>query len=545
MICIAAVLMIVVSFWIVLPLSAGTGPDQFAQYHPTSDPKRHQPSPNMQYPRSAPSAPTGAPAVKGTPSSTSQTRSVRQSPRVTSRSSTSSAKVKSVPSSTSQAQSVKQSSRVTSRPPANSATAKSTPSSTSQTRSTPTSPGGTSQGSATSAQAKSSGSAPAASSSTPGSTSSSSQSTRGLDPARRYGEALTQGMYDPKGVPGSTPGGGSTAASGKTSQSSKPSADPAKGNSSWAQPSKTSADPTKGSTSWTPTKTGGATSGPGATGPEAHHHRTGGATSGSGATGPEAHHHPTPGVSNAPYAPGFSGPQRWSPPLLDPGLRPGSFPSASQPPPGYLGPNASGPAPGDPTLPPGNMIAGGDDEARAEAAAAATTAITPDDDPAVFKLFGKDGTVKVIGELESQAASSRQLANQFTEAADTMLANFRNKNGDITKEDLDKMKAYATAGGFRSQAFLNSPPEVQARVNKFESKYSPLNVTQAISLGYQGTVGGDKEANKTLYQMEIKRSRMMATKLNNAAQEAQAQADSLRKSVFGSTQPTPTSTETK
>lgn len=50
MIRIVVVLMIVVSFWIVLPFSAGAGPDQFAQYHPTTDPNKKQPFPNLQYP---------------------------------------------------------------------------------------------------------------------------------------------------------------------------------------------------------------------------------------------------------------------------------------------------------------------------------------------------------------------------------------------------------------------------------------------------------------------------------------------------------------
>jgi hypothetical protein len=436
-------LMIVVSLWIVLPLSAGATPDQFAQNHPSSDSRKKQPSPNLQHSHHAPSASRGEPAVKSASPSTSHTRPAKSSTHVASRSTASSAKGKSSHSSTSQARSAKPSSHVTSHLTGSSGKMKGAHSSTAQTRATSKSPHGTNQGSTTSVQAKLHGNTPATSSSTPISASSGSHSTRGLDPARKHGEAPNKGVHDPKGVPGSTPNGGSTVASGKTSQSSRP-----------------SADPTKGSSSWTPSKTGGTSSGP-------------------GTAGSEAHHHPVPGV---------------------------------------------------PTSPPGNMIAGGDERAIAEAAAAARTT-------------GAEGPVKEIRDLENRAAASRQLANQFARAADDMLANFRNNNGDITKEDIDKMKTFATAGGYRSQAFLNSPPEVQSKGHQFEGRLGLLNLMQAANLAYQGTIGGDKEANKTLYQMEIKRSRMMSKILNKVAQDLQSQADSLRGSPLGSTQSSPMSTQ--
>ena len=268
--------MIVVSIWIVLPLSAGAGSDQFAQHHPTTDYKNKKPSPNLQSPHSATSAPKGAPAVKSASSSSSQKQSAKPSTHVASRS----------------------------------------------------------------------------------------------------------------------PSGGDKS----------------------SQPSKASVDPAKTSTAGTSTKTGGATAGSGATGSESYHHRTAGASSEPGPTGPETHHHHTPG-----------------------------------------------------TLPPGNMIAGGDEQAMAEAVAAATTT-------------GAEGPDKEIRDLENRAAASRQLANQFARAADDMLANFRNKNGDITKEDIDKMKTFATAGGYTSQAFLNSPPEVQAKGHQFEGRFGLLNLIQAANL---------------------------------------------------------------
>ena len=310
MIRIAVVLTIVVSFWIVLPLSAGAGPDQFAQYHPPSRPGSVTASPPV-----TPRPPAGSSTVKSTPSSASRPGSVTASPRVTPRTPASSSAVKSTASSTSRPGSVSSSPRVTSRTSASSSTVKSTPSSTSQTGSALTSPRGTSQSSSTTAQAKSPGSAPSSSSSTPGSTSPSSQNTRGLDPARRYGKALNQGMYDPNGVPGSPRSPGSTAAADKRSQ-----------------PSKTSADPAKTGTAWAPAKTREGTSGSGTTGTEAHHHRKGEATawtpaktrggsSGSGGTGPEAHHHSTPGVPG-PEARGFSnGPNPSGVPWLNYGAR--------------------------------------------------------------------------------------------------------------------------------------------------------------------------------------------------------------------------------
>ncbi len=137
---IAVMLMIVVSLWVVPPFSAGASPDQFAQYHPTTDPNKKQPSPSLQSPRPATSAPKSKPAMKSSSSSTSKTPSAKPSPRVTSRKPSNSPKLKGPSSSTSKTQQAKPTSRVASHKPANSGTTKSASPSSSHTRSVKSSP---------------------------------------------------------------------------------------------------------------------------------------------------------------------------------------------------------------------------------------------------------------------------------------------------------------------------------------------------------------------------------------------------------------------
>jgi hypothetical protein len=206
------------------------------------------------------------------------------------------------------------------------------------------------------------------------------------------------------------------------------------------------------------------------------------------------------------------------------------------------------------------MIAGDDEQAMAEAAAAATTpALTADDDPEVVRYFEKyggkdkepldeeasDEAFNRILELENQAASTRQLANEFDQAADKMMANFNNKNGDMSKEDLDKLKTYANAGGYRSAAYHNSPPDVKAQIDRFESRVGGVNLMQVGGVISAGLTEGDKGSTRNLYQAEIKRSRTMARILKQRAQKAQDQADGLTTKFFGSSQPSPTSTESE
>jgi hypothetical protein len=181
------------------------------------------------------------------------------------------------------------------------------------------------------------------------------------------------------------------------------------------------------------------------------------------------------------------------------------------------------------------MIAGGDERALAEAAAAATTAsLSPDDDPALLRLFGVEGPAREIRELESRAASFRDTANQFTQAANRMRAYYNQVNGNITQEDIEKTKTYATAGGFRSEAYRNSPPHVKVEVDRLESRANPYNWGHAIKLAAAGVQGGEQGARQGWYQIEINRAGMIARILNQKAREAQAQADLLRAKMAGS-----------
>ncbi len=350
-----------------------------------------------------------------------------------------------------------------------------------------TSPGRTSPGSVTSTPAKPPSSAPATSSATPGSTLPTSQNSQFLDRLRRAGQAINvDGMYhDSRGVQGSTPSHGSTTAPDKT-----------------VQPSKPSADPTRASTSSAPPRTGGATSGPGATGPEAHHHRT-------------------QGVPTGGYVPEFVGPLLWGLSLVGPALLPGSYPpggTASQAPQEYLGPGTSAAAPDDPTLPPGNMIAGDDEQAMAEAAAAATsTAVSPEDDPELLRVFGKDDEATKIHELESQAEGFRHIANKQRQVAADMEALWQRVDGEITEEHIRNTETLATAGGHRSEAYYKLPPSVRAEVDKFEG-LNRKNWNQAGGVGWTQLILGDKVRRQVWWNSEKNRSKTVAQTLENKAQ---------------------------
>jgi hypothetical protein len=236
-------------------------------------------------------------------------------------------------------------------------------------------------------------------------------------------------------------------------------------------------------------------------------------------------------------------------------LLPGSYPSggtASQPPQQYLDPAATATAPDDPNLPPGNMIAGDDEEAMAEAAAAASsTAISPEDDPELLRAFGKDDEATKIHQLESQAESFREAANERRQVGADMMALWQSVNGSITKEHVKNTKTLSTAGGERSEAYHKLPPYVRAEVDKFES-LNWKNWNQAGADGWSALLLGPQKGRQVWWKIEIDRSKTMAQVFDDKAREGQAQADRLRSEAFGSTQssststqPTPTSTETE
>jgi hypothetical protein len=258
------------------------------------------------------------------------------------------------------------------------------------------------------------------------------------------------------------------------------------------QPFKASADPAKANSTGTPAKTGGATagspakaeratSGTGTTAPEVDHNRTAGATPGSGSTGPEAHHPPESGV------PGASG----SVPQAEPQRVPWQ------------------------TIPPLPYPQSVEEDMKS--------------DPYLAR------------ELENKAEGFREAAKKRAQVAVDMEAKRESVNGKITLEHIKKTTTFADAGGYRSKDFYDSPPYVQAEVNRFEG-WTASNIYQTLSLVWTRLAHGEEAWCSSWWQGEIDRSKTIAQDLNNKAQQLQAQADNLRK---GSTQSSPASTGTQ